>query len=219
MFELQAVSFTYGTKQVLSQVNLQLDTTRFTLIKGPSGSGKSTLLRLLSRLIVPSSGEIFYRGQPLSEFEPTAYRRKVGYLQQIPVMLDASVKDNLLLPLRLKAAGGRIPPGDQELRRYLEDFLLTDLKLEDHAQKLSVGQKQRLAFIRGLLMEPEVLLLDEPTAALDEVSRHLVEQKAEELNRASGVGVVMISHNDYTPAAVVPRTIYLEAGQVREAVQ
>lgn len=88
--------------------------------------------------------------------------------------------------------------------------------MEDRAQSLSVGQKQRLALIRALLLKPELLLLDEPTASLDRSSREIVEEKAETLNLEEGVGVVMVSHTDYIPKRVKPRVLVLKDGRVKE---
>ena len=95
----------------------------------------------------------------------------------------------------------------------MEDFFLTGLKLDDNAQILSVGQKQRLCFIRGLLLSPEVLLLDEPTSALDEESARVVEEAVEDYC-ASGLTVLMITHGKINLKRVSPRVLSLANGRI-----
>lgn len=217
MFQLRKVSFTYPGKGILfKDFDLDIGYGEFTILQGPSGSGKSTLLYLLNGLRVPQAGVILYRGRELKSYNPLILRRRVVYLQQLPVMLDRTVRENLLLPFTLRVAEKTPQPGDDLLRSYLNAFLLNPISLEDNALNLSVGQRQRLALIRALLLEPEVLLLDEPTASLDRESRSIVEDKVETLNLERGIGVVMISHTDYLPRKVQARRLVMENGQVRE---
>lgn len=217
LFELRQVGFSYqDSSRVLEDITLGIAAGEFILLQGPSGSGKSTLLRLLNRLLVPQTGEIFFHGQPLPSCEPTSLRRRVAYLQQTPVMIEAPVRENLLLPFRFRAAGTTPVPDDARLQDYLVTFLLDGVSLDDAADRLSVGQRQRLALIRSLVLEPEVLLLDEPTASLDPFSRQVVEEQAEALNVEEGVTVIMISHVEYPRRRVQPRGLYLDHGRIEE---
>lgn len=218
-FELRGITFGYPGKNTLfHHLNLHIGTGDFILLRGPSGSGKSTFLRLLNRLIVPQEGEIFYKDKPLSQYDVTVLRRRVIYLQQLPIMLDATVRENLLLPFTFKSSGRMNPPNGEVLKDFLQAFRLSEVTLEDNAQNLSVGQKQRLVLIRALLLDPEVLLLDEPTASLDRHSREVVEEKVEALNVHEGVGIIMVSHTDYVPQKVKPRILVLKDGRVEEDV-
>lgn len=217
MFELRQVTFAYpGGRTVLRDVNLRIAPGEFVLLRGPSGGGKSTLLRLLNGLEAPSSGEVLFRGGPLAGRDVPALRRRAVYLQQVPVMLDASVRDNLRLPFRFRSAGGAAPPADAVLEGHLRRFLLDGVSLEDGALRLSVGQKQRLALVRALLLRPEALLLDEPTASLDPESRAVVDERVEELNAEEGTTIVMATHTDHLPRRVRPRVLRLEDGALRE---
>jgi len=187
------------------------------LIQGPSGSGKSTLLRLINRLEEPSAGRIFFKGRPLTSFHPPLLRRSIILIQQAPTVLDGTIRDNLLLPFTFKNNRDLVRPGEAELNRLLEDFLLQGLNLDDHAQTLSGGQLQRLCFIRGLLLKPEVLLLDEPTSALDQESAEIVESVTRRLIRESGLTVILVSHKRVDLEDLAPVIFKVTAGRVTEA--
>lgn len=195
VIQFRNVSFGYpGGKSILKQVSLDIEAGQFYHLKGPSGSGKSSFLRLLIRLEEPTHGRILFHGKPLSEFYPPHLRRVVLYLPQTPVATDSAVKNFLLQPFVFKANQDLTPPAESQLKNRLMQFHLADIRLSDHVQTLSVGQLQRLGFIRGLLLSPDVLLLDEPTSALDQESADILETQVQALCQESKVTVVMVSH-------------------------
>jgi putative ABC transport system ATP-binding protein len=204
--ELRDVSLDYGAAApLLSRVSLAIEGGEFVIIEGPSGSGKSSLLRLLNRLHEPTAGGIIVEGRPMSDYEVTALRRRVGYVQQTPMMLEGSVVDNLHLPFRFRSAQRRTAPAPDRLRQLMDEFLLHDVGLSDTATQLSVGQKQRIALLRTVLTEPEVLLCDEPTSALDPESREIVQMALERFNVDARMTVVVVTHFDFEPKRVRPR--------------
>ncbi len=216
--ELRHISLRYEGKPTLFEdLNLSVNEGDFILIQGPSGSGKSSLLRLLNRLQDPSSGEVLIDGNPVLDQEVTKLRRRVGYVQQTPVMVTGSVAHNLNLPFRFKSDGENRTLSDGEMQNWLKDFRLEDVGLEDDAGRLSVGQKQRLALIRNLLVKPEALLCDEPTSALDPESREIVDNWLGRLNSEHDVTVVLVTHLDQQPKQNHPRKLYLSQDGLREA--
>jgi UDP-glucose/iron transport system ATP-binding protein len=195
--ECRQVSFAYPKKPaVFDQVSLTFPAGSFNWLRGPSGCGKSTLLRLLCRLLEPSQGQINFNGQPLPSFDPPSFRRQVVYLQQTPVVLDASVHENLLLPFSFKVNQALLPPEENFLSARLEEFLLRGISLLTPATSLSVGQKQRLCLLRAMLVKPSVLLLDEPAAALDKESARVVLEMVQRLNREQGVTIILAAHGE-----------------------
>lgn len=186
----------------------------FYLITGPSGAGKSSLLRLISHLDSPATGEILYKDTPMSAVHPPALRQEVLYIHQTPMAISGTVRDNLLLPFSFKINKGKPVPDDPALEDQLEIFMVTGVGLEDEADTLSVGQLQRICLIRGLLLEPRVLLLDEPTSALDPKSREIVEAAVERFVAEKDSTVIMISHNDFTPRQTTPITLTLNQGRI-----
>jgi len=211
------VSFAFSREAPLfTGVTLTIREGGFYLVQGPSGAGKSTFLRLINRLEEPSAGEILFKGRPLSSYSPPLLRRSVLYVQQTPSVIDASVRENLLLPFSFKNNAQLEQPEDARLKTLLADFLLQGVGLGDNALTLSLGQLQRLCFIRGLLLSPEILLLDEPTSALDRESSQVVESMVERLNRESGLTVLTVTHKDPKPGLITPLLLKVAEGQIRE---
>jgi putative ABC transport system ATP-binding protein len=156
-------------------VSGQVETGQVLYVQGPSGSGKSTLLRILGRLLTASGGEAWLQGRSWKDIPAPQWRLKVQYLSQKPVVFDGTVEDNLLMPFRFKLLSQRPSPSPGQIKDYLERLKLPASLLEQSAKTLSGGEAARMALIRALLLEPEVLLLDEPTAYLDEDNRqHLL---------------------------------------------
>ena len=197
IIQFENVSFAYEHSTPLFKgVTMGFERGRFYLIAGPSGSGKSTFLRLINRLEEPASGEIRFKTHAVSNVDPTALRSSILYVQQVPQVIDTSVRDNLMLPFTFKGNRDLPRPDDRRLKTLMHQLLLEDVRLDDPAKTLSIGQQQRVCFIRALLLSPEVLLLDEPTSALDKDSSRIVQAIAHNLCREKGVTVLMVSHRD-----------------------
>lgn len=199
---------------VLNGVSFSLAPGELAWLRGPSGGGKSSLLRLINRLAEPSDGLITLLGKPLAAWEPPQLRRRVGLLAQSPVMLPGTVEHNLSLAFGFKAAQGQTSPARDVLRGALHRLALEEVELEASAQGLSLGQRQRLALARLLLLEPQVLLLDEPVSALDPESKELVEAAAV-AQAGEGKAVLLVSHQS-PPQAHAMRRLVLDQGRLRE---
>jgi putative ABC transport system ATP-binding protein len=194
VLELASVTFSYpGRQALLDKVSLELREGDFLVVTGPSGAGKSTFLRLLCRLESPMSGEIRYRGDAVERLFAPELRRRVSYLQQVPVVLPQTVAQNLLLPFILRQSRSAAPTR-KRLRDALDRVGLDQVALDAAAEELSVGQRQRLCLVRTVLTGPEVILLDEPLSALDAIAAGRVLQVLAGLNRKDGMTVVMVSH-------------------------
>jgi tungstate transport system ATP-binding protein len=179
-------------------------------IIGPSGCGKTTLLRLLQFLERPSAGRLVFDGQQIDTPPPLALRRRVTTVFQRPIVLNRSVRDNLAYGLMARGAKAY---GDRIAR------LLSALALEPFAhapaRTLSGGEVQRVAFGRALAFDPEVLLLDEPTANLDPRNVALIERLIRD-QKARGVTIVLATHQVFQARRLADRTAFLLDGQVVE---
>ncbi len=224
---VEHLSFSYGGFKVLDDISTSFGEHRITAIVGPSGKGKSTLLTVFSRLWedipgVRMSGRVRIRFGDRWEdiYAPScdlpALRRKVGMVFQTPNPLPMSIVKNVAFPLRL---AGRRKPG--EIARRVENalraaFLWEEVKdrLDVDATQLSGGQQQRLCIARALVLEPEVLLLDEPTSSLDTAAAEVIENLLIHLKRRCTI--LMVSHYLSQVHRVADRITELADGRLVE---
>ena len=191
--------------RLIDALDLTLDAGKLTVIMGPNGAGKSLLLRLVHGLIEPTSGTIRYAGRPLD----AAVRKRQALVFQRPVLLRRSVAANIDFVLGLE--GARDPA-----RR---DALLTRVGLLDRAgqpaRSLSGGEQQRLALARALATDPEMLLLDEPTASLDPASTLMIEHIARDAQE-NGLKVIFVTHDIAQGRRLADEVVFLDRGRVAE---
>jgi putative ABC transport system ATP-binding protein len=206
MLVLQDVSVVREGVCVLTDVRASFGAGRCTAVAGPSGAGKSTLLRLLDRLLEPTAGQVLFHGRPLVSYDVLEVRRRVGLVQQAPVLLGPTV----LTDLRVGA-----PVTEAEAEALLERAGLAGLDLGRGTASLSGGEAQRLCLARALAVGPEVLLLDEPTSALDAIAAMSVERVVRGLV-AEGLSAVLVSHDLRQAARLADDVVVLQAGRVVE---
>ncbi len=164
-------------------------------IQGPSGSGKSTLLKMLARLLPSESGEVFLAGQSWTEYTPQEWRVKIHYYPQYPVLFAGSVAENLQMPFTLRQVQSNAFNLEDALIS-LDELGLSRNILDQEARTLSGGEAARLALIRSLVIQPTILLLDEPTAHLDkESSRRVLSLLKHWVMSEPERSVIMVTHN------------------------
>lgn len=205
-----------GDLRVLDGIALRVFAGEIVDVVGPSGCGKTTLLRALARLLPGATGSLALGGISAQEISPHEWRAAVALLPQKPAMVDGSVRENLLLPWTLKVRTGQTPPGDGDLRQALDGLHLGDVALERDTDRLSVGQQARVALLRVLLTRPQVLLLDEPDANLDDASAAEV-TAATAAFAAAGGAVVRVRHQRSDELA--SRRLSMCDGRLQEVVR
>lgn len=216
LLQCEQLTFSYPKgKPLFDRLNGSFATGSFTLLQGPSGAGKSTFLRLLVRLETPIDGIIRFQGSPLAAYQPARLRQAIGYLQQTPTLIPGTVRDNLLLPFTFRSNQKLAAPDDNGLRQALDRLLLDEVRLDQPALELSIGQQQRLCMLRTLALQPKILLLDEPTSALDNHSRRIVEKTIEDLSKHSNITVIYVSHHDFEPRIDHEKMILDQGGILR----
>jgi putative ABC transport system ATP-binding protein len=206
LFSLERVSLTRGGRPVLHELDLAIEPGA-TAVLGPSGSGKSSLLRLLNRLADPDGGSVRFRGDDVRALDPLDLRRRAVLVPQLPAPVPGTVADNV-----------RYGPGligrEVEPVRFLELAELDPSFAERDAERLSVGEQQRVMLARALALEPEVLLLDEPTAALDEAAKGGVERALDGLRGRSGLSLVLVTHERGQAERLAERVVELREGRL-----
>lgn len=210
-------------KDILKSISLNVSPREILAMIGPAGSGKTTFLRALNQLVnfdqdLELSGQIFLNGQPLlsKQIDVAHIRRKVGIVFSVPTPLPMSIYDNLAFGPRLNNVSD-----PEELAKRMEhslkaSYLWEEVKdrLREPAANLSGGQQQRLCLARTLMLEPEVLLLDEPCSGLDPISTAKIEEALKELK--SKVAIILVTNNVKQASRVADKTAFLLMGELVE---
>ena len=206
----------FGGAQVtaLADVNFSVEPGEYVAIMGESGSGKTTLLNILAALDRPTAGEVFLNGKALSDIRErdlAAFRRShLGFVFQDFNLLDTfSLRDNIFLPLVL--AGKDFEAMDAKLRPLAKQLGISDI-LDKFPYEVSGGQKQRCAAARALITEPQIVLADEPTGALDSRASDNLLELFGEINQG-GQTILMVTHS-VKAASHAGRVLFLRDGQV-----
>lgn len=206
ILELKNINYSYhtldGETKALSDISFALTSGEFTAVVGPSGCGKSTLLSLIAGLMKPESGEIFLNGEPLTENSS-----KIGYMLQHDHLFEwRTVYRNVFLGLEIR--GALTAESKRKAESLLEQYGLLPFA---HARpsELSGGMRQRAALIRTLILEPELLLLDEPFSALDYQTRLAVSDDIGQIIRRSGKTALLVTHDLSEAVSISDRVIIL----------
>lgn len=210
MYQLTNLRHRYGSRLVLDIPSLSIPAGEILTVVGPSGAGKSTLLRLLNFLELPTQGAIVFDGQVVSGQVSLALLRRITLVFQRPLLLQGSVRANVAYGLQMRGLHD-----EARVEAVLERVGLKALAHQS-AHKLSGGELQRAALARALVLNPDVLLLDEPTANLDPYNITLIESLIREQNQSFGATVVLITHNVFQARRLAHRVGLLLDGQLIE---
>ena len=213
IYQLQGVTKVYNSRRVLDVERLDIRRGEIFALVGPSGAGKSTLLRLLNFLEHPTAGTIRFLDVEFSATRPMPLelKRRVTAVFQRPILLNRSVWANANFGLQLR--GQR--DAARRVEQALEQVGLGRLARQP-ARTLSGGEAQRVALARAMVLEPDVLLLDEPTANLDPYNVGLIEDIARTLNRDRGISIVLVTHNVFQAKRLAERVALLLEGRIVE---
>lgn len=194
MLTLSGVSKSFGPTAALRKTDLSVAERRTLVLIGPSGCGKSTILRLIAGLIVPDSGSIIFEGVPLTAGNILAARQRMGYvIQEGGLFPHLSVRDNVIVMGRyLRRNRDWIEMRLDKLRRLVH---LPAQLMGRFPSELSGGQRQRVSLMRALMLDPDLLLLDEPLGALDPMIRYSLQRELKDIFDQLGKTVIMVTHD------------------------
>lgn len=207
--ELMDVRKSYGKNAVLRGVNLKVMKADVLSLVGPSGSGKSTLLRCINRLVEIDSGKIIVDGRDIREYEPTELRKKAVLVPQISAMFPGTVKENILFPLKSQGI-----EDIKKAEKALRDSGVPEELWNNEAERLSGGEKKRVALARAIALEPDALLLDEPTAGVDPKRVKHIERTILNLVKDRGITVIWVTHDTDQALRVGDRIASIKGGKI-----
>ncbi|MGQ9515017.1 MAG: ATP-binding cassette domain-containing protein [Thermoproteota archaeon] len=213
IIEVQNLFKEFSGRQILRDINFKVQDGEIFVVVGPNGAGKTTLLRILDLLEEPTSGKVVFDGEEVdySVKEKEKVRRRMGMVFQQTVLFNMSVFNNLAYPIRIRNENRR------EIERKVKAVLeLVQLKGFEHRNALSLsgGEAQRVSLAQALVTDPELLLLDEPTANLDPRNVSIVEEVLSHINRERKLTIIMTTHNMFQAEKLAHRVAVLNDGRI-----
>ena len=212
LLQFESVNKRYGEKQALRNVTFSLEKGEFLSIIGPSGSGKTTTLRIIDGLEKVDSGEVLLNGSSILA-APSKSRKSIGMIFQNPVLFNVKVFDNVAYSLKFRGQSENMT--EEKTNEILKLLSLYELR-ERNALTLSGGEAQRVALARALVYEPELLLLDEPTANLDPYNVAIIEKVLRQLNIEKGTTMILVTHNIFQAKRLAKKVALILSGDLVE---
>ena len=199
--------------QLLKEISFNLITGERLVLIGPSGSGKTTLLRLINRLQEPSTGKIIFCSQPLEKIPIIDLRQQIVLVPQEPKLLGMSVNEALSYALKLQnISKAEI---NQRLQKWKSRLSIPNQWLERYESELSLGQRQIIGITRGLIIEPKILLLDEPTSSLDSLKANQIIKLLTNITQYTQTAIVIVSHDLEVVKSFSKYILKLEQGKIK----
>ena len=214
--EYRHVKKVYGEKVVLSDFNLSVRRGEFLTIVGSSGCGKTTALKMVNRLIDPTSGDVLVNGTNVREVDPIKLRRNIGYAIQGSVLFPhMTVEENVSYVPNLLNKGDRRRT-EQAVSKWMSIVGLPDDLLERYPAELSGGQQQRVGIARALAASPDILLMDEPFGAVDEITRGQLQVEIARIHKECGITVLFVTHDIGEALRLGTRVLVMDAGAIQQ---
>ena len=213
--EIKNLTKKYGDNIVLNNINLNISEGEFIVILGPSGCGKTTLLKIINNLIDFDTGEVFIKGKSIKEIDPIELRRNIGYvIQQIGLFPHLKISQNISYVLDLQKI-----TEEKQIERAEELITLVGLDssfLNRCPGELSGGQKQRIGVARAIAADPEIILMDEPFGAVDEIVRKSLQEELKQLQKRLKKTIVFVTHDIDEAIKLGDRIIIMNQGQIEQ---
>ena len=213
VIEFKEVNKIYGDNVAVKHINLKIMAGEFVCLIGTSGSGKTTILRMINRMLKPSNGKIFIKGEEISDLNPVQLRRKIGYvIQNIGLMPHMTMYENItLVPKLLKWSEDKKKAKAKELIKLVE---LPEDFLDRYPYELSGGQQQRIGVVRALAADQDIILMDEPFGALDPITREGLQDLVKSLQEKTGKTIVLVTHDMDEALKLATKIVVMDKGHM-----
>lgn len=202
-------------KPVISGLSLTVEEGEFVTLLGPSGCGKTTLLKMVNKLIEPDAGTISVMNKPISQWNTIELRRSIGYvIQQIGLFPHMTIGDNINYVQSIKGKGS------YEQRRVQELLNIVGLPIDfekKYPRELSGGQKQRVGVARALMPDPDIILMDEPFGAVDEIARSLLQEEIIDIQRELNKTILFVTHDIEEALKLGSKVVLMNNGNIEQS--
>ena len=212
------VSKSYGEQTVLKDFSLDIQPGEFLTIIGRSGCGKTTALKLVNGLLQPDGGQVLVQGKDVAQSDPVLLRRHIGYtIQGVGLFPHMTVDKNIAyVPSISGMAGWKRRERQDKVCALLKQVGLDPALAGRYPRSLSGGQRQRVGIARALAAGPEILLMDEPFGAVDEITRGQLQEEIRKIHRESGITILFVTHDIGEALKLGMRVLVLDQGQVQQ---
>ena len=218
IIQFEYISKAFDGQPVLQDLSLDIEAGGFVTVIGRSGCGKTTLLRLINRLITPDQGQVIVQGQDVAQTDPIALRRRIGYaIQSVGLFPHMTVEKNIAYVPSISG----MDEWKGKNRRKLAEELLAQVGLDSaianrYPRTLSGGQRQRVGIARALAARPEILLMDEPFGAVDEITRGQLQQEICRIHEDRGITILFVTHDIEEALKLGSRVLILDQGKIEQ---
>ena len=218
IIRFEQVSKSFGNQTVLRDFTLDVFPGEFLTIIGRSGCGKTTILKLVNGLIHPDSGRILVQGKDVAGSDPVALRRRIGYvIQSVGLFPHMTVEKNIAyVPSISGMAGWKGQDRREKVSALLAQVGLDPALASRYPRSLSGGQRQRVGIARALAAGPEILLMDEPFGAVDEITRGQLQEELQKIHRENGITILFVTHDIDEALKLGTRVLVLDHGQIQQ---
>ena len=212
------VSKSYGRNTVLDDISLSIGKGEFVTIIGRSGCGKTTLLKTVNALIVPDNGDVIVDGRNLKDTDTVMLRRTIGYaIQSVGLFPHMTVADNIsYVPTISSVSGWKKGEREDKVASLLESVGLEASMMNRYPRELSGGQKQRVGIARALASSPDILLMDEPFGAVDEITREQLQDQMLKIHEEKRITVLFVTHDISEAFRLGTKTLVLDKGHIEQ---
>lgn len=213
VIEFEGVNKSYGENEVLKDFSIKVEEGEFLVLLGPSGCGKTTILRMINGLLSPDSGNIIIKEKSIKDWNLIELRRQIGYvIQQIGLLPHLNIEDNITYVLNLI----KTPKNRQKERaRELIEIVGMDKSfLHRYPKELSGGQQQRVGVARALAADPQIILMDEPFGAVDEITRRNLQEEIISIHKLLKKTIIFVTHDIEEAIKLGSRIVLLNEGKI-----
>lgn len=213
--EYNNVCMSYGDKKIIENFNLKIKKGEFVTIIGASGCGKTTILKMVNKLIIPTDGNIIVCGECTNSMDIIELRRKIGYAIQGSVLFPhMTVEKNIAYVPNLINKDRK--KTEQAVKKWLKIVGLDESLRKSYPSELSGGQQQRVGIARSLAGEPEILLMDEPFGAVDEITRATLQEEIIRIHKETGITILFVTHDINEALKLGTKVLVMSGGKIEQ---
>ena len=214
--EYKNISMAYGEKEIIHNLNLTVEQGEFVTIIGSSGCGKTTILKMVNGLLAPTTGEIFIEGKSTQDLDLTELRRNIGYAIQGSVLFPhMTVYQNIAyVPNLLNKRDKKRT--EKAVSKWMQIVGLEESMKVRYPSELSGGQQQRVGIARALAASPNILLMDEPFGAVDEITRSTLQDEISRIHKETGITILFVTHDINEAMKLGTKVLVMDKGAVQQ---